>query len=338
MNKITLLALSTWLTLVGSAYAQIVYVDAQKGKDQAQGTLTDPLASLEKAVALASDLPGQQPVRIKIYPGVYTLHHQLDIKTRNAVADTVLYSLEAAILPDDPDWQPHKMPVIQSVSGDNSITQFSHSVGLLVAKHNVQIRGLKFLGNANPTVRYYYPITRENETYQHLAISQCLFIGDKNSAPIQAAIWAHGAATSVDHCIFYNCKNALILLKGIKNFSLKHSIIAGAYESAAWYNASDLTFTHNLVTNCNFVWLRPENTAPTYTFNQSVITNNTNSMGFYTTKGLLATQDNKHREEGIKKEGTVLLTETKGDGLPIEFLHPTAQSAGYELKAGLFKK
>jgi hypothetical protein len=58
-------------------------------------------------------------------------------------------------MPDDKEWTPAKMPVIQSVSANNSADQFPHAVGVLVGGNNVTIRGLKFLGNPNPTVKYY---------------------------------------------------------------------------------------------------------------------------------------------------------------------------------------
>ena len=183
--------------------AQTIFVDAIKGRDEAKGTIADPFASLEKAIALANGFSGNEPVTIRIFPGLYSLQHQLAIRTGKIAADTVKYTIEAVVMPDDPDWQPTSMPVIQSVSPDNSTTQFVHAVGFLVAKNNVSFRGLKFLGNANPSVRYYYPITREDETSKGLEISQCYFIGEKNSAPIQGAVWAHGAGTKIDHCIFY---------------------------------------------------------------------------------------------------------------------------------------
>jgi hypothetical protein len=36
----------------------------------------------------------------------------------------------------------------------------------------------------------------------------------------------------VDHCIFYGCKNALVLIKSVRDFSMPHSIVSGAYEAA----------------------------------------------------------------------------------------------------------
>jgi hypothetical protein len=339
MNKIVFLTISLWGSFLLSVNAQTLYVDAVRGKEEAKGTAIDPIASLEKAVSLTREFSGTEPITIKIYPGLYVLQHQLEIKTSRLPADTVQYSLEAAIMPDDPEWQPAKMPVIQSISPDNSVNQFVHAIGFLVAKNNVSFKGLKFLGNANPTVRYYYPITREVETLQGLAISQCYFIGERNSAPIQGAIWAHGGGTHVDHTIFYGCKNALLLFKSIKDFALTNSIVSGSYEAAVWFgpNEPDFLFRNNIVTNCAYFWLRPENTAPKYTFSTSVITGNAHYMGFYGPKGPVEANEANQVEQGIRKSGTVLLSEVKTNGLPTDYLNLLPQSDGYDVKAGIFK-
>ena len=319
--------------------AQTIFVDAVKGHDEAKGTITDPFASLEKAVALASGFSGNEPITIRIYPGLYVLQHKLEIRTDKVSGDTVKYIIEAVMMPDDPDWQPNSMPVIQSVSANNSTTQFTHATGFLVAKNNVRFQGLKFLGNSNPSVPYYYPITRENETYAGLEISQCYFIGEKNSAPIQGAVWAHGAGTKIDHCIFYGCKNALLLFKSIKDFSITYSIISGAYEAAAWYGGTgnDFEFRNNIITNCNFFWVRAENTFPTYTFSNSVITDVNEYMGYWSSHGLIRAEKNSHSETGIRKSGKIMLSEVKTEGLPKDYLNLLPQSDGNELKAGIFK-
>ncbi len=323
----------------GSLNAQTIFVDAVKGRDEAKGTIADPFSNLERGVALATSFSGNEPVTIRIYPGLYTLQQQVEIKTGKVSGDTVKYTIEAVVMPDDTAWQAGSMPVIQSVSPDNSTNQFVHAVGFLIAKNNVTFRGLKFLGNANPLVRYYYPITRENENLKGLEISQCYFIGEKNSAPIQGAVWAHGAATKIDHCIFYGCKNALLFFKSIRDFSITHSIISGAYEAAAWDwgTGNDFEFRNNIVTNCNYFWLRAPNTFPTYTFRNSIIAGVNQYMGYWD-NGLVPAEKSNHIETGIKKTGKILLSEVKTQGLPNDYLNLLPQSDGNELKAGIFKK
>jgi hypothetical protein len=318
--------------------SQVLYVDATRGTKEGNGTVTDPLSTIEAAVALASTFAGKEPVAIKIYPGLYDLHYAAIIKTA-ATYDTISYTVEAVMMPGNPDWQPSQVPVIRSVSPDNSTTQFAHSAGFIVAKNNVHFKGLKFLGNSNPQVAYYYPITRENPAYSNLQVSQCYFIGDKNSAPIQGAIWAHGKNTTVDHCIFYGCKNALLLFQNINNFSLTHSIIYGSYEAAAWYagTGNDLLFSNNVIANNNCFWARPPGTSPAYTFSNSVITGNKIDYGF-SGETITATTSNAHTEKNIRKTGKVELVEAGLGPLPKDHLHLTASSAGSDLDAGVLTR
>lgn len=319
--------------------AQTLYVDAVNGTDSALGTLTAPVASIDKAVALAHELTGEKPVTVKVYPGLYSLQHLIDIRTQQPDKAST-FTIEAAIMPDDTNWNPSQMPVIQSLSANNSTVQFPHAVGFLVNQNNVVVRGLKFIGNANPAVPYYYPISRKNEALTGLTVSQCYFIGDKNASPIQGALWAHGGGTQVDHCIFYGCKNALLLFKAIHHFSLTYSIIAGAYEAAVWFGANDpdFQFSHNLVTDCEYVWLRPENTSPAYTFKQSVMAGNKHYMGFFGSKGAVEAADPNLVEQSVAKSGTIRLNEVKTRGVPIDYLNPLPESEGYSLKAGIFKR
>lgn len=339
MNKIIRNAFILSAFSLSQLKAQTLYVDAVNGKDNASGAQTSPVASIEKAVALAHDFSGNEPVTIKLAPGLYTLQSLAELRTKQQPDKAGSYTLEAIAMPDDADWQPTKMPVIQSVSANNSTVQFPHTVGFLVDQNNVSFKGLKFLGNANPAVKYYYPISRKNESLTGLTVSQCYFIGEKNSSPIQGAIWAHGGGTHVDHTIFYGCKNALLLFKAIKDFSLTNSIVSGSYEAAVWFgqNDPDFQFSNNLITNCEYVWLRPENTAPKYTFRNSVITGNAHYMGFFGPKGAVEATENNQVEQNVKKTGAIVLSEVKINGLPGDYLNPLPQSEGYVLKAGIFK-
>jgi len=253
--------------------AQTIFVDPLKGKDTQNGSTTAPLATLDKAIAMAAAFSGKEPVTIKLFPGLYTLTEKLVIQ--------LPASIEAVTLPDDKDWLPSKMPVIQSVSGNNSDVQFTHSVGFLVAANNVKFRGLKLTGNANPTVKYYYPITKEDSLLGGLEVSQCYFAGDRYMAPIQGGVWAHGPNSSIDHCLFYNCKNALLFFKGVQNFSVTNSVIYGSYEAAMWVWLLDgqFTFRNNLVADCDFFWTIPMNASPKARFENSVFLNVNHNAG-----------------------------------------------------------
>jgi hypothetical protein len=60
--------------------AQTLYVDAVKGRDDAPGTANTPLASLEKAVSQADKFKSDEPVTVKIAPGLYTIMSPLVIR------------------------------------------------------------------------------------------------------------------------------------------------------------------------------------------------------------------------------------------------------------------
>lgn len=336
MNKVTSLTAILLFLFFQNLNAQMLFVDPLKGNDSGAGTIQVPLASIQKALDIAGGFSGKEAIQIKLLPGLYLLRDKIVIeKIRD---ENIWLTVEAAIMPDDADWEPTKMPVIQSVSANNSVTQFPHSIGFLIASNQIAFRGLKFTGNANPDVKYYYPINRENESLKGLNISQCYFIGERNSAPTQGSIWAHGVGTHVDHCIFYGCKNALLLFKSISDFSLTNSIIDGAYEAAVWFGPfnADFIFKNNIVANCTYFWLRAENTFPKYTFNNSLITDNDGFMGYYAKDGSTPAEKNEHIENQIQKTGKLILSEVKTNGLPKDYLNPTKESAGKELGAGIF--
>ena len=324
------------------AFAETFFVDPLKGNENSKGTLMEPLATLAKAVGAANELTGDGPITIKLSPGVYVLTDRISISPARATKDTARFTIEALVMPDDKDWSPDKMPVIQSVSANNSTDQFPHAVGILVAANSVTIRGLKFLGNPNPSVKYYYPITKENEALRGMEVSQCYFISEKHSTPIQGGIWAHGPDTDINHCVFYGCRNAILLFKSVSGFSITHTVMYGANESAIWMGPIDsgFVFKNNVVAKSHCFWVRPENTKPAYALSDCLITETDIYMGYYAQGGVVAVPgetNSRIKETNIARAGTVKLVEKGGGVLPAEFLNLTLESAGYGLGAGIFR-
>jgi hypothetical protein len=300
---------------------QTLYVDALKGKNNAKGTVNDPILSLDEAVSKTNNFKGNEPVTLKLSSGLYTVTHKLTLKTAGSVANREPYTIEAVTLPDEKTWQPASMPLIMSISG------------------------LKFIGNPNTSVHYYYPIGRHDKTLSGLNVSQCIFIGEANSSAIQSAFWAAGQGIHVDHCIFHNSKIAFVLSGNINGFSLTHSIIDGAYNTAIWYGFDvtqpKFTFKNNIVTNCYYVMVYPvENGQPAYTFSDSYITNNKNYLGNYPkAQDKFFAEPNKHiKEINIKKTGIIKLADVKDDGITRDNLNPIKNSAGQSTGAGIFMK
>ncbi|WOK07552.1 right-handed parallel beta-helix repeat-containing protein [Imperialibacter roseus] len=339
MKKL-LFTLSLFLLFKAStALAQTIYVNPDSGSDMADGSESTPYATLEKAVAIANELTGSGSITIKLFPGLYSLKDKVAIHPLRMLNDTTRFTVEAVVLPDDEDWLPTKMPAIQSISGNNSKTQFVHSTGLLVATSHVTIRGLKFLGSAHPDVTYYYPISKEDESLGDMEVSQCYFVSEVHSSQIQGAIWAQGPKTQIDHCVFYNCRNAILLFRSVEDFSVTNSIIYGANESAVWMGpVANFTFKNNVIAGGNYVWVRPGDSSPAYKFTDCVMVDNQHYMGYYGSNGLVETTNNKNFvETNVVKKGKVELVTRKEPAYPTNYLHLTPGSVGYELNAGIFK-
>ena len=132
----------------------------------------------------------------------------------------------------------------------------------------------------------------------------------------------------------------MVLINGIKELSITNSIIYGAYESAIWFGASEapFVFRNNIVTHCNFFWVRPKDTQPLYTFSNSLITENDNYMG-YISGDLIPASKSNLKEIDIRKQGEVKLLEIKTErDQPHNYLNLVPGSDGNDLHAGIFKK
>jgi len=345
MKKIILFAVILYMTIPGRLWSQVLYVDAVKGSDEAPGTLSAPLASLEKAADLADGFTRQAPVIIKIAPGLYKLTRTVKITSPAGRQAPEAYTLEAMVMPGDTNWRPNVMPVIQSVSANNTYKDFDHCAGIEVFRNKVCIRGLKFVGNANPGADYYYPIERDSAGLQDLEISQCYFIGDKNSAPIQGALYTQGAGIHVDHCIFFGCKHDLLLFEGIRSFSLTHSILYGSYGAAVWFGTQKdpdqpFTFNDNIIAACNYFWALATTSAhPLCRFTNSLIAGNEHYLAVRVNGNLTPFDgDDGHAESGILRSGKVSLNEVTIKGMPHDFLSLAPGSAGTDIDAGIFKR
>ncbi|WPU97790.1 hypothetical protein SNE26_17320 [Mucilaginibacter sp. cycad4] len=338
LKFLSFIILLIWSSLLN---AQTLYVNVAQGKDDAPGTQTEPLASLEKAVIKANTFSGKEPITIKIAPGLYTIISALVIREESNRQVAEKYTFEAMVMPGDPDWTPAKMPVIQCVANSNRVGKLKHaSSAFQIARNHVAIKGLKFTGNPNPASEYYYVIERRDSTLTGLEVSQCYFIGERNSAPIQGGIFAQGAGIRVAHCIFYGVKNAVMVFVGIRDFSLTHSIIYGAYEGAVWYGygqSSDMpfTFSDNIVTNCNYFWIGYRGAHANYKFANSLISQNAFYLGF-NEEEVKPDLLNKPIEQNIQKFGKVTLSEVKTKEIPKDYLNLLSSSPGAGIDAGIF--
>src|SRR4051812_32484977 len=332
-------------------YSQDIFVDPIKGKDSNTGSLENPVGTLDKAVEKlnSSNLPDNPT--IKLLPGIYTLQHTIRIKLLNKITTTRKLILEAAIMPDDPGWEPAKMPVIVSTGGLETNFDFDCSVGLMISASHVFIGGLKFLGNPNPVSTMYYPVGREDTTLTDLEVSQCVFIGDRFSSPIQVGILTCGSSTMVNHCIFYNCRNGVVFWrvhnKAVDN-CLRYCIIYGAYQSAFWtaHEDTNFEFHHNVISNCKFAWIKNYYNKASYHFNDCIISGNEYYRGVWNQPDTLIHKSSSEDlyENNIIHDGEICLIGLKTDytGMepttPQHYLNICPASFGSNMGAGLFEK
>ena len=326
-----------------TVYGQTLYINAEKGKDHSAGTSSHPLKSLEEAVTKANQFNGNEAVTLILSPGLYTIKNKLMINTKAGKAAKASFTIKAEILPGDKNRLASSMPVILSVSANNDTNQFAHCEALFIGQNKVIIKGIKFVGNPNTAaVDDYYPIRRQDKTLNGLSVSQCYFIGEANSSPIQSAFWASGTGIHVDHCIFHNSKIAFVLSANVNDFSLTHSIIDGAYNTALWYgfagSVPKFVLDHNVITNSYYVMVYPvENGQPAFTFKNSYLTGNANQFGNYpkAQDRFIAEPVKNIKEINVHKTGLIKYSEVANNGITKDDLNIMPSSPAKETGAGI---
>ena len=307
-------------------FSQEYYVNPSVGLDTNAGTKEQPFKSIDEAVNTANQLTGEGDIVINLLPGSYVLHDKIVINPVRLFKSDNRLVIKAYYMPDDSEWSPELMPTIQSISKNNSSTFFNHSVGFLVASKNVSFKGIRFLGNSNPEVKYYYPITKEDMELENLRVTQCMFIGDKESAKIQGAIWAHGRHTVIDHTIFYECRNAILLFDNVSGFRVSNSIISGSYESAFWLGPEDMAFefyNNVLLANSNLLVGRSEDLKYSSLFKESIISDEGKQVGYWSReKGeIVLIKKPNIKMKNISTQGSLHLIENEDASIPKRHLH-----------------
>lgn len=345
MKKTLLISLFVFI-YHSAVYAQVVYVDCNTGDDKNPGTKESPVCSIHKAAKIIKSKDNDVHV-IRINPGIYVLESHVSVSTEKELTDKRIV-IEASVLPDDPSWTPEKMPVIITKSKKGEILakdlwiKDNWIVSFFIDESHVTIRGMKFLGHNYP-VNLYYPIARFNKEKTDLIVEQCMFLGDLQTSAIQAGIIAHGDAVKVDHCVFYNANNAVIYWQdsgnGIKTGnSITNCIIYGANGSSIWTSSPDKDFIYknNIVTNCNFFWVKEASNTTKYSIDSCVIVNNQHYKG----DGYLNPSDFALNETNVIKEGNISLRmiNTVFEPWPVDHLHIIPNTLGYEIGAGIFKQ
>jgi len=330
-----------------SITAETIYVDGRAGSDQNPGTNDRPVKTIGRAAEIVNGSTEPGPTMIKIAPGIYNLTESIEFGGTRPYTEKERLVIEAAILPDEPQWKPALMPVILSTEDprkQDSLDGLTATYGIKIAVSHVTIRGLKFLGN--PLSRNWHCcVSRTGDGLEDLLVTQCMFVGDRDVIDIYCAALATGDRFVVDHCIFRNCHAGTVFWDGPqgiagKGCSMRYCIVDGAYISGVWtcQTAEDFEFHHNIVTRSEYFWMRKRTDGSRkYRVRDCIVTNNKNYSGYGVESGPTGGTGDEvtYEEENVIKEGRVILEK---DRAARKYLHVVEDTTGSDLGAGLFNR
>ncbi|MHC4193296.1 MAG: right-handed parallel beta-helix repeat-containing protein [Planctomycetota bacterium] len=332
--------------LVPAAIAETLYIDSRNGNDTNPGTKQKPLKTIGRAAVLVNGETEGGPTAIKIGPGIYSLDKTVVFKNRRPYTEKNRLVIEATVLPDDRSWRPALMPVIVSVEDPRKsgrLNEHTETYSLKIKVSHVTIRGLKFLGNPLSN-NWHACIERWGEDLDDLLVTQCMFVGDKNALDVYCPAIATGDRFVVDHCIFYQCNASAVFWDGLegiggKGCAMRYCIVDGSRISGVWtcQTAEDFDFHHNIVTRCEYFWMRKAGDKQRYRISDCVVSRNKYYSGYGTAGGPSGRTGPEvvYDEKNVVREGEVVLEKNKKAR---NYLHVIKGSPGSELGAGLFKK
>ena len=326
--------------------AEVLYVDSLNGNDANSGVKDKPLCTIGKAVALVNSNSEAGPSVIKILPGIYNLTEAIVLENARPYTEQERMIIEASVLPDDPEWKPGCMPMMVSMEDPRDPKRpdrITDTYGIKIKVSHVTIRGLKFLGSPVPN-NMYAPIERIDRGFVDLLVTQCMFIGAKDSFDIYCPAIATGNQFVVDHCIFRGCHASAVFWDGPesisgKNNAMRYCIVDGGLISGVWTcrTAEDFEFHHNIVTNTEYFWMREKVEKPMrYKLNDCIINVNKFS-GYGIASGPLGETESEttYDMKNVVKSACITLVEDKNKR---DYLHVVPGTLGSDLGAGLFKK
>ena len=344
-HRITLLLLIIAI-LAPMVVAETLYVNGGRGNDKNPGTKEQPLCTLDKAAMLINDDSNAGPTIIKILPGIYNLTQTIVFNNSRPYTEKDRLTIEASVLPDDPGWKPQFMPMIfstENIRDPEKPDLITGTYGIRIKVSHVTIRGLKFLGSPVPN-NMYAPIERIDRGLEDLLVTQCMFVGDRDSFNIYCPAIATGHKFVVDHCIFHNCHASAVFWDGPEGISgtnnaMRYCIVYGGFISGVWtcQTSDDFEFHHNIVTNTEYFWMRKKIESPIrYKLNDSII--NVKKFSGYGIEtgpigetGAEVTYDRTNVVESTR----LSLVEDKNKR---DYLHVVPGTFGSDLGAGLFTR
>jgi hypothetical protein len=344
-----------------------IYVNPNTGLDSNPGTKALPLKTLPAAAKKANENTGSEAITIFLAKGVYALTEPSVLHpTNRQFTKAARLTIRAEILPDESAWDTGSMPTLihtMPLSDDwmGQKDPFGGAMyGIKVEVSHVTIQGLKILGapviespQKGRIIRV-YPITRPNPKLEDLEITQCLFAGDEVNIPNHLGIIANGNGIVVDHCIFYNLKQAIVYWSGgSTGHVMRNTLIYGGYGCGVWTSAiaNDFVFENNVIANSRYAWIsqlgrdRGQEALKDVKITSNILYQVNNSL-FAGNKKITGTGGGpqlnfKDIDPILLKFNNTKITdqvvELDYDQSSKNFLHPVAGSEASKIGAGLFK-
>jgi len=326
-------------------FAQTVYVNAKTGSDTNPGSQSQPLKTIAQAAKQVDASSGNQPGTIILSEGVYALTETV-LFNNDRFSKEHRLTIRAEILPDDSDWSPQRMPIITAViSGTPKQGDGEEARGLEIEASHVTIEGLRFTGS--PVYYYiqgnqdrrYYPIWRDGKALDDLVVTQCLFAGNVDVLPIRVAIIGNGHGMIVDHCVFYNCQNAVVFWEAQGGTSyrnaMRYCLVYEANYSGVWtteQTGDDFDFHHNVIANSHTAWIRDNKSTHHYQIHDCIFSNNVKMTG---NGGDGAINDDFLKMVNVQFSTNIEIQKNQGKN---NYLQLEGGSEAADLKVGLFKK
>lgn len=273
-----------------SSFAQrkeVIYVNANSGKDEAVGSPVAPLKTLTEAAKRVNKLMGKGSIQVLLSEGTYGLAETAAFNpVQWEFSNQDRLEIRAEILPDSSVWEPSKMPIIVSTMpfkierDDKKVITGGSNYGILIENSHTTIQGLRILGEpvhekprAGVLVRN-YPIVWEGKNLSDLRVTQCLFLGNQFALPNHLGILANGKQLEVDHCVFYGVKDAVVMWNApSEQSSMHHNLVLNSYGAAVWTwsTTPDFKFYNNVLSGINVFWVLEKEAKNAYQIHNSLL-------------------------------------------------------------------
>ena len=344
MAKHLFLLLMTAISpVMGSA--EELYINARTGNDKNPGSRSHPLKTVGEASNRINANTEKRASAIILSEGVYALSETARFTNNTFSAENRLI-IRAELLPDDPNWNPQRMPIITSIiPGTSTPGDGEEARGFEIEASHVTIAGLRFTGSPayyyidGQQSRRYYPIWRDGKNLDDLVVTQCLFAGNVDVLPIRVAVIANGHGLVLDHCVFFNCQNPVVFWNAQEGTSyrnaMRYCLVYEANYSGVWTTTGtgdDFEFHHNVIANSRTAWIRDSDSTHRYHIHDCILTSNTKTTG---NGGDTAIGNDFLKMENVQLSGIV---EIEKDQSRNNYLQLKEGSWGSKLQAGLFKK